>query len=202
MRLALVSVALLRFAWGTAAFVAAPIPKSRSTCVARWATTDSHEETWPSEPMVGSSALSRRSALAAAAGGMTAALVAGSMVSPVQAAVGNLPEYQDTNVILQGLTIQVSDRSQLDQMVNFLRNGFDFKIVRQRAEGAVLDVVRDTKFVESRIVICSVLMLAQSSPLAVVGVWTGRTRHSKGIYGSCFIFWFVWWTRFHSSSVR
>lgn len=56
------------------------------------------------------------------------------------AAVGTLPEFSDTNAIIQGITVNVADKSQQDAMINFLVNGFDFKVLRKR----ILDSVEDT----------------------------------------------------------
>jgi len=59
---------------------------------------------------------------------------------PANAAVGTLPEFSDTNAIVQGVTINVADRSQQDDMIKFLENGFDFKVLRKR----IVDSVEDT----------------------------------------------------------
>jgi catechol 2,3-dioxygenase-like lactoylglutathione lyase family enzyme len=53
------------------------------------------------------------------------------------AAVGSLAEWRDTNVILQGITVRVSDKSQQDAMINFLRDSFDLKVLRRRIAGTV-----------------------------------------------------------------
>jgi len=70
-----------------------------------------------------------------------AAAIVGSMAfirpESVNAAIGSLPELQDTNVILQGLTVTVADQSQLENMITFLLNSFDFKVLRQVTEGTV-----------------------------------------------------------------
>jgi hypothetical protein len=52
------------------------------------------------------------------------------------AAVGTLPECQDTNVVLQGLTIKVTDPVQKNQMISFLQNAFDFEILRVTPDGS------------------------------------------------------------------
>ena len=52
------------------------------------------------------------------------------------AAVGTLPEYQDTNVVLQGLTVKVTDPVQKNQMISFLQNAFDFEILRATPDGS------------------------------------------------------------------
>ena len=59
-----------------------------------------------------------------------------------QAAVGTLPEFSNTNAILQGLTINVADQSQEDAMIAFLRDAFDFEVLRQRKGGPVTETVR------------------------------------------------------------
>lgn len=53
------------------------------------------------------------------------------------AAVGSLPELADTNAILQGITVQVADKSQETAMVSFLTEAFDFRILRQRIRGPI-----------------------------------------------------------------
>lgn len=54
-----------------------------------------------------------------------------------RAAVGTLPEYADTNVVLQGVTIQVADKSQQDAMINFLSDAFDCEVLRKRIRGPI-----------------------------------------------------------------
>ncbi len=58
------------------------------------------------------------------------------------ASVGTLPEFADTNAILQGLTVKVADKSQQDAMIAFLKDSFDFKVLRQRIIGSVIETVR------------------------------------------------------------
>mmetsp|Transcript_20014 Transcript_20014/g.22676 ORF Transcript_20014/g.22676 Transcript_20014/m.22676 type:complete len:430 (-) Transcript_20014:3-1292(-) len=58
---------------------------------------------------------------------------------PAQASVGTLPEFNDSNSILQSVTIDVSDKIQQDQMIDFLREGFSFKLLRQRKTGDITD---------------------------------------------------------------
>lgn len=53
------------------------------------------------------------------------------------AAVGTLPEFSDTNAVLQGLTVNVADQSQQQAMIRFLIDSFDMKILRQRIQGPV-----------------------------------------------------------------
>jgi len=55
------------------------------------------------------------------------------------AMVGSLPEYSDSNSVLQGITVQVSDPFQQDEMIAFLQDGFGMTKVRQRTQGSVTD---------------------------------------------------------------
>ena len=57
-------------------------------------------------------------------------------------AIGTLPELQTTNAVLQGITVTVADQSQLESMITFLTNSFDFKVLRQTTEGTVTNTVR------------------------------------------------------------
>ena len=69
-------------------------------------------------------------------------LVDGSLnVVPSVAAVGTLPDYADTNAVLQGLTVNVADLSQQESMIKFLTNGFDFQVLRKRIRGTVEETV-------------------------------------------------------------
>lgn len=68
--------------------------------------------------------------------------VASLMISETsQAAVGTLPEFSETNAILQGVTVNVADQSQEDSMIKFLTDAFDFKVLRQRKVGSITDTV-------------------------------------------------------------
>ena len=71
------------------------------------------------------------------AGILAASTVLQSTTQPVNAEVGTLPEFADTNAILQGITVNVADTSQKDTMVAFLENAFDFKVLRRRIKGTV-----------------------------------------------------------------
>jgi hypothetical protein len=68
---------------------------------------------------------------------------AGLHASPdwANAAVGSLPEYGTTNAVIQGITVNVADRSQQDAMIDFLVNGFSFKVLRKRIDDPVEDTV-------------------------------------------------------------
>jgi hypothetical protein len=63
-------------------------------------------------------------------------------IPPATAAIGVLPELQTTNVVLQSITVTVADQSQLESMITFLKNSFDFKVLRQTTEGTVTNTVR------------------------------------------------------------
>lgn len=58
----------------------------------------------------------------------------------VNAAVGTLPEYADTNSVIQGITVQVTDLSQKQSMIEFLKDGFDFKVLREQRNGSIEEV--------------------------------------------------------------
>lgn len=58
-----------------------------------------------------------------------------------QAAVGTLPEFDDTNAIIQGVTVKVADAAQQKDMINFLVEAFDFKVLRKRIRGTVEETV-------------------------------------------------------------
>ena len=72
-----------------------------------------------------------------------AATASSLMIVPnmASAEVGTLPEFADTNAIIQGITISVADASQQDAMVNFLINGFDMKVLRKRIRNSVEETV-------------------------------------------------------------
>lgn len=53
------------------------------------------------------------------------------------ATVGTLPEFADTNAIVNGLTINVADASQQQNMIEFLIGAFSFEVQRQRIKGSV-----------------------------------------------------------------
>ena len=85
---------------------------------------------------------SRRKVLAKAAGAMltataTAAATTATATQPANAAVGSLYELADTNAILQGVTVDVADKSQEAAMIAFLQTSFDFKVLRKSQQGAV-----------------------------------------------------------------
>jgi hypothetical protein len=64
-----------------------------------------------------------------------------SSQSAAVAEVGTIPEFADTNAILQGITVNVADLSQQEAMINFLINAFDCKVLRKRIRGTVEETV-------------------------------------------------------------
>lgn len=60
-----------------------------------------------------------------------------SLPSSVQAEVGTLPDFADTNFILQGMTVNVADLSQFDDMVSFLESGLFFKVLKEKDSGDI-----------------------------------------------------------------
>ncbi len=78
----------------------------------------------------------------------TAALASFSFLSTTigspessSAAVGSLPEFANTNAIVNGLTINVADTSQQKAMIDFLIGAFDFEVQRQRIQGSIEETV-------------------------------------------------------------
>lgn len=51
---------------------------------------------------------------------------------PADAAVGTLPEFADSNAILQSVTIDVTDAVQFEDTVKFFGKGFDMRVLRER----------------------------------------------------------------------
>ena len=88
---------------------------------------------------------SRRSVLSNTAKSLIASTIfssaatMGVSIENANAALGSLPEYSDTNAVIQGITVDVADTSQQDEMIAFLETGFDMKKVRQRTVGSVTD---------------------------------------------------------------
>ena len=81
----------------------------------------------------------RRSLIHSAAAASLSLALGGLPVA--NAAVGTLPEFSDSEAIIQGLTVTVADKPQLDAMVDFCVKGFDFKVLRQRIRDSVEEVV-------------------------------------------------------------
>lgn len=73
--------------------------------------------------------------------GQTVVISQSCFPQSANAAVGTLPEYSDTNAIVQGITVTVADKSQQDAMIQFLVDAFDFKVLRQSIIGTVTNSV-------------------------------------------------------------
>jgi len=86
--------------------------------------------------------LNRRSMLLKTITSPIAAIgLSSSLIKPSNAAIGTLYEYSNTNAILQGVTINVADKSQQNAMIQFLTQSFiGFKVLRQ----GTIDGVTDT----------------------------------------------------------
>jgi len=98
-----------------------------------------------SEEHANAESSSTRRSLIHSAATASFSLALGSTNIPVaNAAVGTLPEFDDSEAIIQGLTVNVSDKSQLDAMVEFLVKGFDFEVLRQRIRDSVEEIVRSS----------------------------------------------------------
>lgn len=67
-----------------------------------------------------------------------------SKSSIANAAMGTLPEFQDTNAIFQGVTIDVTDQSQYDETIQFFTNAFDGMTVLRERGGEGGGFVKDT----------------------------------------------------------
>jgi hypothetical protein len=68
---------------------------------------------------------------------MSGSLMLTGATHEADAAVGSLPEFADTNAVLQGVTIRVADQSQEKAMIAFLEGAFDCKVLRKRIRGSV-----------------------------------------------------------------
>lgn len=67
-----------------------------------------------------------------------------NLLSPppvANAAVGTLPEYADTNAVVQGITLNIADASQYQKMITFLQDSFDFIVLREREFDSVTEAV-------------------------------------------------------------
>lgn len=84
---------------------------------------------------------SRRLLLGSAVVASSSLVFGGLVPDSANAAVGTLPEFADSNAIIQGLTVNVADKSQQDGMIDFLVNGFDFQVLRKRIKGSVEETV-------------------------------------------------------------
>jgi hypothetical protein len=83
----------------------------------------------------------RRSILTSTVLAGSSMLLGGLNIGPANAAVGTLPEFADTNAIVQGITVNVADQSQQTQMIQFLTGAFDFQVLRRRIKDSVEDTV-------------------------------------------------------------
>jgi hypothetical protein len=77
-----------------------------------------------------------RRSLLLGAGSLAAAATLFASPYPASAAIGTLPELQDTNVVLQGITVKVSDPLQQKQTITFLQDAFDMVVLRGTPDGA------------------------------------------------------------------
>lgn len=105
--------------------------------VARLHVVDGNAEDTESE-----SSSRRRDLLHSAAVTSGSILLGGANPMSVDAAVGTLPEFADSDAIIQGVTVKVADESQQAAMIDFLVNGFDFEILRKRLKDPVEETVR------------------------------------------------------------
>mmetsp|Transcript_6134 Transcript_6134/g.9392 ORF Transcript_6134/g.9392 Transcript_6134/m.9392 type:complete len:413 (+) Transcript_6134:132-1370(+) len=73
---------------------------------------------------------------------LSSSLLTGGSIS--NAAMGTLPEFEDTNAIFQGITIDVTDKASYEQSIEFFTSCFDgMKVLRERGvDGGV--VVKET----------------------------------------------------------
>ena len=90
----------------------------------------------------------------------TSLLAGGSSSSMIaNAAMGTLPEFEDTNAIFQGITIDVTDKAQYEETIQFFTNGFDgMKVLRERG-GDGGSVVRDTVSRWIMVLFCLLVMM-------------------------------------------
>ena len=93
----------------------------------------------------------RRSILQQALSTTSAAILSSSLLTTgggrstiANAAVGNLPEFEDTNAIFQGVTIDVTDKAQYEETIQFFTNSFDGMTVLRERGGDGGGIVRDT----------------------------------------------------------
>lgn len=82
---------------------------------------------------------SRRKMVTKTAALASASFLSTTIFSPGKsvAEVGTLAEFADTNAIINGLTINVADASQQQQMIDFLIGAFSFEVRRQRIQDSV-----------------------------------------------------------------
>jgi hypothetical protein len=141
MRLASAPFASLVFSLGTQQFAqgfVTPVPKSELYLLKAVADDSPVDH----QNQVGVISSARRAVLSSAALATGSLMLGGALPEAANAAVGTLPEFSDTNAILQGLTVNVADKPQQEAMIDFLVNGFDFKVMRKRIKDSVEETVR------------------------------------------------------------
>ncbi len=101
--------------------------------------------------------ITKATAIVSATTTLTTLTTTATFTSPLEAnaAVGSLPEFDDSNAVLQGVTIDVSDVGQQNSMIDFLRDGLQFKLLRQRKVGSVTETVRFYVFEMKFCMLCS-----------------------------------------------
>ena len=115
---------------------------------------------------VASVELSRRKMMAKTAALASFSFLPAAIGSPARssAAVGTLPEFSDTNAIVNGLTVNVADASQQQAMIDFLTGAFDFVVQRQRIQGSVEETVcLRKKFIQNQRywnIFCAIISLS------------------------------------------
>lgn len=67
------------------------------------------------------------------------AAVTMSSLPSAQAEIGTLPDFKNTNFVMQGMTVNVAELSQFDDMVSFLQDGLGFSTLRTREIGTVTE---------------------------------------------------------------
>lgn len=100
-----------------------------------------------------SAELSRRKMMTKTAALASFSFLSTAVGSPEKssAAVGSLPEFADTNAVVNGLTINVADASQQKAMIDFLIGAFDFEVQRQRIQGTIEETVSENLYQSKRI---------------------------------------------------
>jgi hypothetical protein len=169
-----VSIASSLGALGTVHSFLAPCPRCRPGNSAFKAVTNSPEDHDNGDAI----SPARRVLLSSAALASGSLLLGGSMPAPANAAVGTLPEFADSNAIIQGLTVNVADKSQQDGMIDFLVNGFDFQVLRKRIKDSVEETVgfRSSYVSGHSQSLISPGIVCFSS--AVVGLWSRTSEYS------------------------
>ncbi len=122
---------------------------SRVLLKAQSSNTDNQHEKEHPENQITTSNNTRRSVLQkviSTSAILSTSLLAGGSPSSIiaNAAMGTLPEFADTNAIFQGITIDVTDKAQYEETIQFFTNGFDgMKVLRERGGdgGGIRDTV-------------------------------------------------------------